>query len=116
MTHINYYDKYIKYKNKYTQYKKQIYCNENMTGGGIRGHITFCNKFSESIFPIPNLLLLDATIYIKLIVFDSDDKYYKIIRKVGKGGTGIVYLIQEHSPPHMPSLQEHSPPHVSSVQ
>lgn len=107
MTHINYYDKYIKYKNKYTQYKKQIYCNENMTGGGIPGSISFCTESHEPIHPIPNILSLDATIYIKLTVVDSDDKYYKIIRKAGEGSTGFVYLIEEQQlqPPSQPPPQ-----------
>jgi hypothetical protein len=97
MTHINYYDKYIKYKNKYTQYKKQIYCNENIIGGGIAGHISFCTVDHSPILPVPvpDIMSLNDTHYIKLTVVGTGDKYYRIIRKAGTGTISIVYLIQE---------------------
>ena len=102
MTHINYYDKYIKYKNKYTQYKKQIYCNENIIGGGIAGHISFCTVEHLPILPVPvpNIMSLNDTHYIKLTVVGTGYKYYRIIRKAGEGFTSIVYLIQEQEQEH----------------
>ena len=100
MISINYYKKYNKYKSKYLEIKN------NLIGSGENGIIEFRLKNGESETPIEinENFILSLTNSVKeqksvLIIVKKDDSLehrFSIQKNLGKGGNGIVFLLNNN--------------------
>ncbi len=96
MNSINYYKKYTKYKNKYLEIKN------NLLGAGENGIIEFILKEEKKETPIEigedfiSSLEDKKSVFIILKKEDRSEQRFSIKKMLGKGGNGIVFLLEDN--------------------